>query len=656
MSTAATPLRDLAPAPVADTLPKLLARNAAAHPHDVALREKDLGIWRAYTWADYHAQVKRRALGLSAIGIERGDVVGLLGDNRPSWVISELAAHACGALSLGIYRDALDEEVAYLINHADVRIVLAEDEEQVDKLLRLGDRIPGVERIIYSDPRGVRKYTDPRLIVASALDRVGDEIALQRPERYDELVRATSGDDAAILCTTSGTSSNPKLAVLSAGRLIRHCESYLRVDPKGPQDEYVSVLPLPWIMEQVYALGQALIARMRVNFVEESGTTMADMREIGPTFILLAPRVWEQIAADVRARVMDASPLKRFVFRLGVRLGEAALKSGAKGARALADLVLMRALRDRLGFSRLRSAATGGAALGPDTFRFFQALGVPLRQLYGQTELAGAYTIHRPGEVDFDTVGTPFDGVEVRIDDADANGVGEIVTRHPNMFLGYYKNEAATRTSVLADGWMKTGDAGYFGASGELVVIDRVHDLATTSLGQRFSPQYIENKLKFSPYVAEAVILGDERPYLAALVCIRFSIVSKWAERHRIPFTTYADLAAKPQVHDLLRQEIETVNASLPEPQRVCKFLLLYKELDADDGELTRTRKVRRAVINEKYADLIEAIYAGQPEIGVDTMITFQDGTRQRVRTRLKTVDLVQAARAALRSPLGAPG
>jgi len=323
-------------------------------------------------------------------------------------------------------------------------------------------------------------------------------------------------------------------------------------------------------------------------------------------------------------------------------LGMAALDKGRRSR--LADVMLFNALRDRLGFSRLSSAATGGAALGPDTFRFLQALGVPLRQLYGQTELLGAYTIHRPGEVDYETVGTPFDGVDVAIQEPDPSGLGEIVCRHADMFHGYYGDEAETRAALNAEGWMSTGDAGYFDARGHLVVVDRVRDLATTSRGTRFSPQYVENKLKFSPFIAEVVILGAGRPYLAALICIRFSIVSRWAEKQRIAFTTYTDLSARPQVYELVRHEIEKINESLPEAQRIRKFLLLYKELDADDGELTRTRKLRRSVIGEKYASIIEALYAGASEIDVDAMVAFQDGSKQRVRTRLKTVDLKPAA------------
>jgi long-chain acyl-CoA synthetase len=624
-------------AAIFDTLPKLLRLHAREHGPEVALREKDFGIWRSITWGDYFSRTRAIALGLAGLGIGHGQVVAIIGDNRPDWVMAEIAAHGLRAMSLGIYRDALDEEVAYLITHADAHVVFAEDEEQVDKLLGLGDRIPTVRHIVFSDPRGMRKYSDARLMAIADLIAAGEAAHATDPAAFDRLVDATAGGDIAILCTTSGTTARPKLAQLPGGAVVRHVHAYLGADPKGPQDEYVSVLPLPWIMEQIYALGFALVSRMRVNFVEESATMMADFREIAPTFVLFAPRLWEQVAADVRARIMDASPLKQRMFALGMKLGLAALDKGATSP--LADALLFRALRDRLGFSRLTSAATGGAALGPDTFKFFLALGVPLRQLYGQTELLGAYTLHRPNEVDFDSVGVPFnDQVEVKVRAPDANGVGEIITRHPNMFRGYFR--AAEDAADVRDGWLHTGDAGYFNSQGRLVVIDRIKDLATTSGGDRFSPQFIENKLKFSPYVAEAVILGNDRPHLAAMICIRYPIVAKWAEKNRIAFTTYSDLAAKESVQAVLRKEVEQVNASLPEAQKIRKFLLLYKELDADDEELTRTRKVRRGVINTKYADIIDAIYAGRAEIPVDTTIKLQDGGTQRIRTVLRVIDL----------------
>ncbi|MCG5242504.1 long-chain fatty acid--CoA ligase [Azospirillum doebereinerae] len=629
-------LPDLA---VNDTLAKLVTLHAREHGDEIAMREKDFGIWRTFTWSQVHARIRAFALGMTKLGVVPGEVVGLLGDNRPDWVMGEVATHALRGYSLGIYRDALDEEVAYLITYADVKVVFAEDEEQVDKLLNLAERLPTLKHIVYSDPRGMRKYTDPRLLPATELVAMGEALHAQQPDLYERMVAATRGDEVAILCTTSGTTSNPKMAMLPAGNLIRHVASYLSVDPKGPEDEYVSVLPMSWIMEQVYAVGMGMVSRMRVNFVEEAETMMHDFREIGPSFVLFAPRLWEAIAADVRARMMDASPFKQKMFELGMKLGLEALAKGERSA--IADHILFKALRDRLGFTNLKSAATGGAALGPDTFKFFQALGVPLRQIYGQTETMGAYTVHRADDVDFDTVGLPFDaGVQVKVIDPDHNGVGEIVTTHPNMFAGYYRNENATVADVR-DGWMHTGDAGYFNTKGHLVIIDRIKDIATTAKGDRFSPQYIENKLKFSPYVAEAVILGDKRDHLSAMICIRLSILSKWAEKNRIAFTTYADLSSRPEVYELLRSEVERVNATLPEAQRIAKFLLLYKELDADDGELTRTRKVRRSVIGEKYGTIIEAMYAGQPKIDVDTMISFQDGTKQRIRTTLTVIDLV---------------
>src|SRR5437879_737631 len=622
----------------ADTYPKLLRLNATEHGGEIALREKEFGLWRVFAWDDYQARVQDFALGMIELGIGRGDVIGIIGDNRPEWVSAEIATHAIGAMSLGLYRDVLDEEAAYLLSYGEAKLVFAEDEEQVDKLLTLAERVPNLKHIVYSDPRGMRKYDDPRLMEADKLAAMGRDRAARDPGFYDRLVDATKGEDCAILCTTSGTTANPKLAMLAAGRVLKHCATYLSFDPKGPDDEYVSVLPLPWIMEQVYVLGKGLLCRMKVNFVEQADTMMHDFREIAPTFVLFAPRVWESIAADVRAGVMDSSPLKQKLYDFGMKTGLSALAQGKHSL--LADQILFRALRDRLGFTRLRSAATGGAALGPDTFKFFRAMGVPLRTLYGQTELLGAYTLHPSGAVDPDTTGVPMaDDIEIRVDNPDVNGVGEIVVRHPNMFLGYYKNPEAS-TADIKDGWMYSGDAGYYNDNKQLVVIDRIKDLSETARGERFSPQYLENKLKFSPYIAEAVVLGAGREKLAAMICIRYSIISKWAEKNRISFTTYTDLASRPEVYELVRKEVESVNATLPPAQRISKFLLLYKELDADDGELTRTRTVRRAVINEKYADIINAIYRGERNIPVDTVIRFQDGTTQRVRTSLAVVDL----------------
>ncbi|EMF7381908.1 long-chain fatty acid--CoA ligase [Vibrio parahaemolyticus] len=622
-----------------DTFPKVLQHNAKHWPEQVAMREKEFGIWREFTWQDYENRVKWMALSLQDLGIGEQDVVGLLGDNRPEWVWGELAAHAIKGYSLGIYQDSMHEEVAYLINYAKAKVVIAEDEEQCDKLLELGDEIPSVEYIIYCDPRGMRKYDDPRLIDVEQVYKKGQLIDKANPDKYLNMVAATKGSDLSILCTTSGTTSKPKLAQLHSGTFLDHCAAYLRADPRSPGDNYVSVLPLPWIMEQVYVVGQALISRQIVNFVEEQETMMSDLREIGPNFVLLAPRVWENIVADVSARMMDSTPFKQKMYKLGMSLANKALDQGKRSK--LAEWILLRALRDRLGFSNLTSAATGGAAMGPDTFRYLQAIGVPLKQLYGQTEMCGAYTVHQADDVDYDSVGVAFDNADVKVINPDSNGVGEIIAKSTGMFTGYLNNQAAYDEDVQ-DGWMHTGDAGYFKESGHLVVIDRLKDMSETSHGDRYSPQFIENKLKFSPFIAEAVVVGKGRPWLSAIICIRYAIVAKWAEQKGIAFTNYTNLSSQPEVYQAIREEVLKVNESLPDAQKISKFILLYKELDADDGELTRTRKVRRGVVAEKYGDIIETIYSAAPNVDVDTVITYQDGTKTRIQTSLVIETLIQ--------------
>ncbi|HHI4949457.1 TPA: long-chain fatty acid--CoA ligase [Vibrio parahaemolyticus] len=622
-----------------DTFPKVLQHNAKHWPEQVAMREKEFGIWREFTWQDYENRVKWMALSLQDLGIGEQDVIGLLGDNRPEWVWGELAAHAIKGYSLGIYQDSMHEEVAYLINYAKAKVVIAEDEEQCDKLLELGDEIPSVEYIIYCDPRGMRKYDDPRLIDVEQAYKKGQLIDKANPDKYLNMVAETKGSDLSILCTTSGTTSKPKLAQLHSGTFLDHCAAYLRADPRSPGDNYVSVLPLPWIMEQVYVVSQALISRQIVNFVEEQETMMSDLREIGPNFVLLAPRVWENIVADVSARMMDSTPFKQKMYKLGMSLANKALDQGKRSK--LAEWILLRALRDRLGFSNLSSAATGGAAMGPDTFRYLQAIGVPLKQLYGQTEMCGAYTVHQADDVDYDSVGVAFDNADVKVINPDSNGVGEIIAKSTGMFTGYLNNQAAYDEDVQ-DGWMHTGDAGYFKDSGHLVVIDRLKDMSETSHGDRYSPQFIENKLKFSPFIAEAVVVGKGRPWLSAIICIRYAIVAKWAEQKGIAFTNYTNLSSQPEVYQAIREEVLKVNESLPDAQKISKFILLYKELDADDGELTRTRKVRRGVVAEKYGDIIETIYSAAPTVDVDTVITYQDGTKTRIQTSLVIETLIQ--------------
>ncbi|MBM7072475.1 long-chain fatty acid--CoA ligase [Shewanella sp. 202IG2-18] len=621
-----------------NTFPKILRYNAAHWPNDVAMREKEFGIWNEFTWKDYHHRVEWMALGLTHLGIQKGETIALLGDNRPEWVWGEIAAHAMGCYSLGVYQDSMHEEVAFLLNHSKASVVIAEDEEQCDKLLELGDDVPTLKYIVYCDPKGMRKYDDERLIDIEDLYRMGRDYESMHHDHYDQMVDATDPEEISIYCTTSGTTSRPKIVLLNSGNFIEHCCSYLRADPRQAGDNYVSVLPLPWIMEQVYVVGQSLISRQIVNFVEEQETMMADLREIGPNFVLLAPRVWEGILADVQARMMDSTRLKRWIFEFSLNRAAKALDKGKKSF--LAEVLLNKALKDRLGFSFLTSAATGGAAMGPDTFRFFQSIGVPLRQLYGQTEMAGAYTIHEETDVDYDSVGVAFDTANLKVINADDQGLGEVVSKTVGMFKGYL-NDQDSYDEDVKDGWMHTGDAGYFKDNGHLVVIDRIKDLAKTSNGLQFSPQYIENKLKFSSFIGEAVILGKARPYLSAILCIRYSIVSKWAEQAGYAFTNYTNLSTLPEVYEKLMSEVEKVNETLPEAQKIRKFVLLYKELDADDGELTRTRKVRRGVIADKYGDIIDSIYQGDEHVDVDTMITFQDGSKTRIHTQLKVANVL---------------
>ena len=588
----------------------------------------------------YNEKVSFLALSLAKRGFKLGDVIGLIGDNKPSWLFFELAAQAVGGMSLGIYRDTLDEEVGYLINAAKVNFVYAEDQEQVDKILTIKRPKTNKINIYYEDSRGLKELEDPHITNMLDLINEGQDIASKNPDKYNKMIDKVSGDQEAILCTTSGTTSNPKLSMLPGGKFIEHVLRYLKVDPKNIDDEYVSVLPFPWIMEQTYGVGFNIVGGMKVNFPERSDTAMEDMREVGPTFMLGAPRLWEQIAADMRSRILDAPKVTQWLFNVMVDRG---LKAVDKGKRDfLADKLLFSSLKDRLGFSKVTSAATGGSAIGPETFKFFLAMGIPLRQLYGQTELMGAYTLQEvpKGVMDCETVGVPFPDCEVKIIDPDPNGLGEIITKHPSMFSGYYNNPKAYKETIKK-GWMHTGDAGYFDDKGRLNVLDRVNDIAIKSDGVKFSPQNIENKLKFSPYVGEAVVIGSQKPYLTAIICIRFSIVSKLAEKWQLAFTSYTGLAADKQIYSLIEEEIKKVNQQLPDNTKIAKFLLLFKELEADDGELTRTRKVRRSVINDRYSDLIKDLYSDKDTASINTEFTLEDGRKSKISATMEIRHLI---------------
>jgi long-chain acyl-CoA synthetase len=629
----------------AKSLPELLVRNAARFgDRRVALREKEFGIWQSVTWQQYLDHVRDFSLGLIALGLKTGESIGIIGGNRPEWIYAELAIQAAKAVPFGIFQDSILSEVAYIIDHAEATMIVAEDQEQVDKILDLRTQLPRIKKIIYTDPKGLWDYEEKDLLIEFVeIEGLGRQLHQKDPALFDRNVRAIKEDDLAVICYTSGTTGNPKGTLLTHQNIVSMVASLNQVDPKQPDDQFLSFIPLPWIVEQTMSVFSALYAGYTVNFPEESDTAMADLYEIAPSLVVASPRMWEGISRQVMVKHLDASFFKKFIYDLCLPIGyrwadfkfeRKTPPLGWKLLYRLAYAAMFRALRDRLGFSKVRSAMTGGAALGPDVFRFFHALGVNLKQIYGQTEVAGYSTIHKDGDINFDSVGIPVPQAEVTIFEPDGEGVGEVISRGPGLFQGYLKDEEETKNTII-DGWLHSGDAGYFTENGHLVIIDRVKDLMHLKSGAKFSPMFIENKLKFCPYIVEAVVLGHEQDYVTAMICIDYKHVGKWAEENRINYTTYSDLASKEEVYNLIEREVVRVNVTLPEKARIAKFLLLYKELDADDEELTRTKKIRRKFINQKYTQEIAALYSETKELPIETVIRYQDGKTATLRTNL---------------------
>ena len=616
-----------------DTLPALLARRAADRPDDVALREKEFGIWQEITWTGFLNRVRSFSLGLVELGVGKGDRIAIIGDNRPEWVIAELGAQSIGAFSLGLYQDSIPVELARMLEAAEARLIVAEDQEQVDKVLEVRDRVPGLEHIVYYDSRGMYGYEAPGLMAFEEVDALGDRFRDRFPGEFVRRTGEIEPEDIALLCTTSGTTSVPKLAMLSHANLLAMAEQMVGVDPMGPGDEFVSFLPLAWIGEQMVGVASALLAGFTVNFPEETATVRADIREIGPAFMMSPPRIWENMVSDVQVMAEDTTPLKRGLYRWAMKEGRRAADARFAGGlrHRLADWTVLGPIRDQLGLSRVRRAYTGGAALGPDVFRFFHAIGVNLKQLYGQTEVSGISVVHRDGDIRFHTVGRPFPKTEIRISEE-----GEILCRSPAVFQGYFRNPGAT-AEALAGGWLHSGDAGYFEEDGHLVVIDRLADVMKLPDGTAFSPQFVENKLKFSPYIREAVVFGGgEAPFVTTMIAIDMENAGQWAERHRIAYTTFTDLARRTEIHGLVREHVATINRDLPAAARIRRFLLLHKELHADDAELTRTRKVRRRHIAHRFGDIIGALQGDGDSVTVTTDITYQDGRTAAVAHELR--------------------
>jgi long-chain acyl-CoA synthetase len=581
----------------------------------VALREKRYGIWHEVTWAAYAAHVRAVALGLVDLGLERGDRLAAICGNRPAWVYVELAAQAVGAMAFGIFVDSPAAQVQEALAHSEARIVLVEDQEQADKVLAVRGDLPALERIVVDDMRGLETYADPMLLSLADLESRGSALDGEDPRRYPALLEGAAPDDVALLAYTSGTTGRSKAAMISHRNLLAMAAGVVQSDPVREGDEIVSFLPFAWVGEQLLSVAIALHAGAIVNFPEAPDTMRADLREIGPHVMIAPPRFWEAMCAEYQVKIADADPLKRSITRLAIGIGErSAARSGARGVTGLGWRLLhrmarglaFRAMLDKFGLARVHHAYTGGAALGPEVFGFFRAIGLNLKQVYGQTESSGICVLHPDDEVRAGTVGRPTPGTQVRISDA-----GEILIAGDSVFLGYYRNPEAT-ARALDGGWLHTGDAGAFDPGGHLVMIDRLTDVLRLADGSRISAALIENKLRFSPYVREAVVIGEDRPHVVALIQIDMGTVGNWAESRRVPFTTFKDLAGKPEVAALIAEAVARVNDGLPSAARIRGFRLLDKELDADDGELTRTQKVRRASVAARFADLVEALYRAE--------------------------------------------
>jgi long-chain acyl-CoA synthetase len=637
--------------PRLDTFPKLVCDNAARMPGKVAVREKDYGIWQAYTWRDYRQQVEEIALGLAALGCRRGDRVAVIGDNRPQLYWAMAATQALGGVAVPLYQDSGEREIGYIVGHAEVRFAVAEDQEQVDKLLRVKDDCPCLEHVVYDDPRGLRAYTEPFLRSLAEVQQLGRKFGADNPGYFDAEVRQGAGDDVGIVCYTSGTTGVPKGAMLTHRNLILTARNAARREGLRADDEGMAYLPIAWAGDHIVSYAQAIVTGYAINCPESSATVLHDLKEIAPTYFLAPPRIWENLLTNVMIRVEDAAWPKRTLVHACLALAQAIER--ARLARRpvplwrrllypLGRLLVYGPLVDNLGLRRIRLAYTGGEAVGPELFVFFRARGINLKQLYGMTESSALVAIHADGDVRLDTVGTPLPGVEIRITEA-----GEVLYRSPGVFRGYYRNPEAT-AQTLEDGWVHSGDAGFLDEAGHLKIVDRAKDVSRLADGTLFAPKYIENKLKFSPYVKEAVCVGQDRPYVTALVNIDLAAVGNWAERRGLAYTSYTDLSQKPEVAELIAQEVRRVNASVAEDARlrgaqIRRFLILHKELDPDDEEITRTRKVRRRFIAERYAPLIEALYSDRDRAEVEARVTYEDGRTATVRAAVR-IRAVEAA------------
>jgi long-chain acyl-CoA synthetase len=629
------------------TLPRLLQRNARELGARPAMREKDRGIWQTWNWRQYHDEVRDLALGLASLGFRRGDRLSVIGDNRPRLYWAQVAAQSLGGVSVPVYQDSIAKELAFVWNHAEVSVIVAEDQEQVDKVLTLRDELPSLRLVVYDDPRGMTGYHHDWLKSFEDVQEAGRKFGVEHPGFFESEIEKGRADDVAVISYTSGTTGSPKGAMITHANAIGVAESFRQASHLIPEDTSLAYLPMAWAGDSVYTLFASLVAGFCANCPESPETVQRDLRELGPSTLLAPPRIWENMLTTVLVRAADATPLKRRTFEYFRSAAERAeilrtegkpVPAGLRLATALGEFFVYGPVRDQLGLLRTKWALTGGAPLGPDTFRFFRSIGVNLKQVYGSTETTGLVSLQPDQEANPSTAGRPVPGVEVKIGDR-----GEVLVKGCVVFKGYFRNEEATREVIDPDGWFRTGDAGFIDPRGHLVIIDRAKDVGALTDGTPFAPQFIENKLKFSPYVREAVAFGNDKPFVAAMIAIDPDTVGNWAERRGIAYTSYMDLSQKAEVREMIRDEIRRGNETLPEATRIRRFLLLTKDLEADDAEVTRTRKVRRRYVADKYATVIDALYSGASETALSTSITYEDGRQATIQSRVRIEDVAEA-------------
>jgi long-chain acyl-CoA synthetase len=623
------------------TFPQILSRQAERlGPDKIAIREKAYGIWLTYSWQDYLRYTKHAGLGLVSLGLKRGENVGLILDNHPEWLFSELGAQAFGGVTTTLFTSAITKELVFGLNRIQAPYVIVQDQEQVDKLLEAQDELSHVRRLIYIDPTGMRSYEgNPWLVSFNQLLEMGEKLDKDQPDLFIKELWEGKPDDVALMLMTSGTTGEPKLVMLAHENFTDMAQKWLETSPIGIGDNWISITPTAWIVDQMWGVGITLSGGMVMNFPETAETAVEDFREIGPSVIVTSSRFWEDLASKIRVKINDAGFIKRRLYDYSQRVGGEVvdLESQAQEVPArlrclkwLLTRIVSQPLMDRVGCLGFRAAYTGGHPISPEVIRFFRANGLNLKQCYGLTEAGGIFQVQPDGEVKPETVGVPLPGAEIKIMEDQ-----EVLVASKSNFKGYYQNKEET-DEVLKDGWFYTGDAGYLDDDGHLLIIGRKQDIMRTKEGEAFSPDFIETRLKFSPYIKEAVIWGEGELYLTAFVNIDFGNVGNWAEERKIPYTTYTDLSQQPAVEEMIRGEVREVNTQLPKPMRLAKIILLYKLLDADGEELTRTGKVRRKFVFEQYKDLIDAMYADKTELAVKGEVHYRDGHVGTIETTVR--------------------